>query len=329
MVLDLGFVGDTVHLLPALWMVRRAYPEAELHAAVAEHVTSLMACVPWVDRVWGYPRFPKHATLRQNLRMVARLRAEHFDVLLNLNGSDRSSWLTYFSRARVRLGRMPADGGPPFWRRMFTDYVRYDVRTEPIYVQRCRCLEQCGFPFTQPEFQVRIDPAQLQAAGLTVADANTYFHLNPFTTADRKELPREQLVELIATLQQEWPARRWILSGAPTERERAKMRDLLARLPRKPWRVYAGELSLIQWAAVIRHSAAHLCGDSGSLHIALMTGTPSVAWFRPYSGMKEWIPIHGPHQVLIGSDADPDAVRGIATADLVKAVRQALQTPGR
>ena len=50
MVLGLGFLGDTVHLLPALWMVRPAYPQAELHVAVAAHITSLMDRVPWVDR---------------------------------------------------------------------------------------------------------------------------------------------------------------------------------------------------------------------------------------------------------------------------------------
>ena len=42
MVLDLGFLGDTIHLLPALWMIRQAYPQAELHAAVADHIISLM-----------------------------------------------------------------------------------------------------------------------------------------------------------------------------------------------------------------------------------------------------------------------------------------------
>ena len=44
MVLDLGFLGDTVHLLPALWMVRQTYPQAELHVTVASHITSLMDC---------------------------------------------------------------------------------------------------------------------------------------------------------------------------------------------------------------------------------------------------------------------------------------------
>ena len=54
MVLDLGFLGDTVQTLPALWLVRQAYPQAELHFAVEQNVTSLLECAPWVDRVWGY-----------------------------------------------------------------------------------------------------------------------------------------------------------------------------------------------------------------------------------------------------------------------------------
>ncbi len=107
MVLDLGFLGDTVHLLPSLWMIRLAWPEAELHVAVASHITSFMNCTPWVDRVWGYMRYPRHATLRENFDTIRGLRRERFDVLINLNGSDRSSWLTFFSGAHERLGRVP------------------------------------------------------------------------------------------------------------------------------------------------------------------------------------------------------------------------------
>ena len=155
MVLDLGFLGDTVHLVPALWMVRQAYPQAELHAVVADHITSLMACLPWVNRAWGYPRFPKHATLRQNLQMVAQLRQERFDVLINLNGSDRSSWLTFLSGARERLGRRPKDGGPPLWRRMFTEVVQYSSSTEPVYLQSAGAWSGQAFPLRSRNFTRR------------------------------------------------------------------------------------------------------------------------------------------------------------------------------
>ncbi len=328
MVLDLGFLGDTVHLLPALWMVRQAYPQAELHVTVAAHITTLMDCVPWVDHVWGYMRYPRHATLRENFQMVARVRREKFDVLINLNGSDRSSWLTFFSGARERLGRMPDDGGPPFWRRMHTDYVQYPFLPEPIYVQRCRCLEKAGFPFASPEFHVEIKPVHLAAANLSaVVNAGTYFHLSPFTTDDRKELPPDLLVELIQALSRRWPDKKMVLSCAPTERERGKMGSLLRRLSHPPWRVLAGELNLIQLAAVIQHSAAHLCGDTGTLHLALMTGVPSVSWFRPNAGMQAWIPTGNRHRTVVGTEGQ-NCLCGVALNDLLVGLEEVLSASG-
>ncbi len=220
MLLDLGFLGDTVHLLPALWMVRQAYPKAELHVTVAAHVTSIMDCVPWVDRVWGYMRYPRHATLRENWDMVSRLRREKFDVLINLNGSDRSSWLTFFSGARAKLGRIPDDGGPPFWKRMFTAHVQHPFSQEPVYLQRCRCLEKAGFSLHCPANSTfQIPQTWRQAAQISPADSGSYFHVSPFTTDDRKELSPEQFAELAGALVEKHPGMRWVISCAPTERQ--------------------------------------------------------------------------------------------------------------
>jgi ADP-heptose:LPS heptosyltransferase len=107
MLLDLGFLGDSIHLLPALWILRQAYPEAELNVMVSEHVTKIMEVAPYVDRVWGYPRFPRGPKWYQDFGRIRRLRAGKFDVVVNLNGSDRSSILTGLSGARWRLGRRP------------------------------------------------------------------------------------------------------------------------------------------------------------------------------------------------------------------------------
>jgi len=325
MVLDLGFLGDTVHLLPALWMIRSACPLAELHVAVSTHVTSLMACVPWVNRTWGYMRYPRHATVRENWDMVRQLRRERFDVVINLNGSDRSSWLTFLSGAPLRLGREPADGGPLFWRRMFTAHVRQPSNGEPVFLQRCRCLAQAGFPFTQPEFHVTTDPAGLRAADIAETDAGTYFHLSPFTTADYKELPPAQLAELIGALAEKFPDKRLVVSCAPNQRELDKLAALLALLPQKPWRVLAGNLNLTQLAAVIRHSAVHLCGDTGTLHLALMTNTPLVVWFWPNPGLREWVPAGERQQVLVGANPPGSThLAEISTPGLVAGVGAAL-----
>ena len=322
MVLDLGFLGDTVHLLPALWMVRQAYPSAELHVTVSAHITSLMDCVPWVNRVWGYMRYPRHATLLENIEMIGRLRRGEFDVVINLNGSDRSSWLTFLSGAPERLGRLPDDGGPPFWKRMFTTHVHHPFTEEPVCEQRCRCLEKAGFPFTRPEFHTEVDPAGLHAAEISIADRATYFHISPFTTADTKELSPTQLAELIYKLAQVFPEKKHVLSCAPTQRELEKMKKLLPLLPQKPWRVLAGNLSLVQLAAVIQHSALHFCGDTGPFHLAVMTNTPTVAWFWPNPGIRQWLPADGPFRVLVGTQP-PDApfLCGVAVETLVESAK--------
>jgi heptosyltransferase-1 len=327
MVLDLGFLGDTVHLLPALWLVRQAYPQAELHVTIAAHITSLMDCVPWVNRVWGYMRYPRHATLRENLQMVARLRREKFDVVINLNGSDRSSWLTFLSGAPERLGRVPSDGGPLFWKKMFTAHVAHPFTDEPVYEQRCRCLAKAGFPFTSPEFHTQIDPANLRAAEISETDTQNYFHISPFTTADTKELPPEQIVELIAALAKSFPEKKLALSCAPAKRELDKMENLLAKLPQKPWRVFAGNLNLVQLAAVIQHSALHFCGDTGPFHLAVMTNTPAVAWFWPNPGLREWVPGGGPYRVLVGANEPGAQFLGkISTAEIVAAAQSVLKS---
>jgi heptosyltransferase-3 len=329
MVLDLGFLGDSVHLLPALWKIRQAYPQAELHVTVSSHIVSLMECVPWVQKTWGYMRYPRHATLRENLQMVRSLRREKFDVLINLNGSDRSSWLTFFSGAKERLGRQPHDGGPPFWKYMFTAHVQHPPNLELMYLQHCHCLEKAGFPASPPEFHVEIDPVHLSAAGITTADTGHYFHISPFTTADRKELPPAQLVELIAGLDYKFPDKKIILSCAPISRERQKMTELLAQLPQKPWRVFAGDLTLPQLAAVIQHGALHLSGDTGPMHLAAMTGTPAVMWFWPNPGRNQWIPIGKQYRVIFGGKEPGCPFLGkIITDELLAAAGDLLKSQG-
>jgi ADP-heptose:LPS heptosyltransferase len=325
MVLDLGFLGDAVHLLPALWMVRQAYLQAELHVTLAAHTTPLLELVPWVNRAWGYMRFPRHATLRENLQMVAALRREKFDVLINLNGSDRSSWLTFLSGARERLGRMPNEKISPFWRRRFTAHVFHPYFIESLSLQRCRCLEKAGFPFIAPEFHIEISPAHLYAAGITGSDVGNYFHISPFTTADRKELPPAQLAEFIVALQKTFPQKKLVLSCAPTDREEKKMSALLAALPQKPWRVFSGNLTIPQLAAVIKHSALNFSGDTGTMHLAAMAGTPFVAWFWPNPGRAQWLPAGENYRVIVGTN-EPGAqyLSHIDTGELIRATQSVL-----
>ena len=329
LVMELAGLGDNVHLLPALWLVRRQWPDAELHVMIYAHIASLFKLTPWVDRVWPYPNAPK-ADFGENLRWARALRRERFDCLINTTGSDRSSLLSWATRARLRIGRRPADGGPPGWRWLFTRVVESPYYLEPMYLQKWRCLRQAGFGAgaatggDAPEFHVTIDPALRRDAGIGADDEGRYIHISPFTTADARELPREQIVALIAGLRAAQPGLRIVLSCAGNARERAKLDDLLPRLREPPWKVYAGTLDVTGLAALIETCALNLSGDTGSLHLAMMTQAPAAAWFRAHKGQNEWIPLAPQYRVLIAEGGAPDSLHGIATDALLAAAAELL-----
>jgi len=318
MLLDLGFLGDSIHLLPALWTLRQAYPEAELHVMVSEHVTKIMEVGLWIDRIWGYPRFPRGPKWYQNFRRIRRLRAARFDVVVNLNGSDRSSILTGLSGARWRLGRRPDDGGPAFWSTMFTHVVEHPYKTELISTQRWHCLKKAGFSGEKPELQIEI-PASAKVSALSKAGGQGgWIHVSPFTTENYKELPAAQLAELLCALHRRFPDKKIILTSAGNEREKRKMSALLGSLDFQAWRVFLGDLDLLELAAIVQASCLHLGGDSGGLHVAWMTRVPTVTWFRLYDGLADWKPEGPSHRGLVGSRSD-GGILGLDTDAILKA----------
>ena len=317
MLLDLGFLGDSIHLLPALWVMRQAYPDAELHVMVSEHVTKIMEVAPWIDKVWGYPRFPRGPKWYQDFGRVRRLRKAKFDVVINLNGSDRSSILTGLSGARWRLGRRPEDGGPAFWSMMFTHIVEHPYKTELVSTQRWHCLKKAGFPGDSPEVRIEI-PAEAKHRAIQKAGGEGgWIHVSPFTTVDYRELSFTQMADFLNKLNAS-VSRKIVLTSAGNEREKKRMEKLLRNLNFKPWRVFCGDVDLLELSAIVSMSALHLGGDSGGNHLAWMCGIPSVTWYRDFEGLPEWI-LRGDRRTAFVGEQNDAGIRGICTQDLLDA----------
>lgn len=331
LVIELAGLGDNVHLLPALWLVRRRWPQAELHVMTPAPIADLYRLTPWVNRVWPYPTAPKPG-LTDSLRWARKLRAAHFDATIDVKATDRSSLLAWATRAPLRIGRRPADGGPPGWKALFTRVATTPYYTEPMFLQKWRSLRQLGFdePAAAPAFHVDIDPRWRRAAGIEADDEGGYLHVSPCTTAVARELPASQLARLIERVCAAFPGLRVTLSCADNARERSRLAEIASLLSRPPWKAFAGTLDIAALAAVIETAALHLSGDTGSLHLAMMTRTPALAWFRHHKGEQEWIPHGAQYRVLIGPDSAPrDAAHGIADDALFAAASEILaQRPG-
>lgn len=322
LVLDLGFLGDTIQLIPALSCIRKSLPEAQLDVIVSDHIMSILNACPWINNIFGYPRFPKGPPWYKDILRVIRYRREDYDVIINLNGSDRSSLLTWAIGAPLRLGRIPPKI-QMFWKFCFTHTVFIPRGTMPIYKQSWECLQRIGFPKFGPEFDTIIPEIAYEKVDSLLAVKDEFLHFSPFTTQDYKELPIDITAQFINCLRKKYSKYKIVISCAPNDRERTKLKELLDKLDEDPWHVFPGSLNLMELAALISRSKMHLGGDSGAMHIATMTNSLTLSWFRQYTNIVEWLPEGDRHRAVIGV-ATPNGLKGITVTALVDAFEELL-----
>ena len=325
--IDIGGLGDVVHALPALWSVRQTYPQAELGVLVRSPFAALLKLAPWIDRVWGYDARRKGE--RSNDWTLARaIRREGYQVSINLMGSNRSCTIAWLSGARQRLGRKPAPHQEHLagWRWLNTQLMQQPYFTTPRYLQKWRCLHQAGICSEQPAFPIEPQRAALPAG--FDAEGQPYLHVSLFTSATQKEPPPNDKIALLQRLRAAFPGHRLVLSCADDARERAELADVVAGLDFKPWRIYAGELDAAELFAVIRDAALNLSGDTGTMHIGWLAGTPSVHWFWDSGALAEWAPADsGRHALIVLREKPVDYLRGIDLDAVVDAARLRIRGP--
>src|SRR5690348_4412335 len=105
LVLDPGMLGDTVHLIPALWELRRNYSKAELHVVCSPVGAELHELAGCAHRLWPLPQAREKRRASEQLRVLLMLRRLRFDVSINLSDNDRNVIYAGLIGARHRLGR--------------------------------------------------------------------------------------------------------------------------------------------------------------------------------------------------------------------------------
>ncbi len=111
--------------------------------------------------------------------------------------------------------------------------------------------------------------------------------LGPTANWDGKIWPGARFVSLFETLARSLPGARAVVFGGPGDAEREAAAPVLAGLPGAIDLV--GRLSLPQAAAALSRCALFVGNDSGLMHLAASTGTPTLGLFGP-TNASEYAP---------------------------------------
>lgn len=286
LVVDLGFLGDTIHLVPALHELRRHHPAAALHVVTTPVGTEVLRLVQGIDRAWAYPLGNPSPPWWRHLDLQWALARERFDVAFNFSGADRTLFVSAFAFVRRRATR--AGRRLRGWQRWLAGtVVPGPPRTLPVFEQRRQVLASLGYPLAPERFDLTIPEPDREWAGREIAEGA--IHLSVNASSPFKEWPVARWAELASLLLARTGVR-LVATGSVQPREQGRLRELAAEVANSRLRIVPGGLSIARLAAVLDRCSLHVGTDSGVTHLAMALGRPTVSVFREYAGLEEWRP---------------------------------------
>lgn len=302
-----------VFTTPAIGAVRRRFPSAHITYLVEAPAEPVVRHHPDLDAIEVVERPRGWARLQYDVRLARRLRAERFDLVIDLHGGPRSGFLTRATGAPRRIGY--ALPGRQFsytsrvpWSRSLVP-PRHSVLNQWDLIAPLGIAPPTGAanPVVMP-----IDAAaaagvatRLAAAGVAESAPVIVLHVsagNPF-----RRWPAASFAEVAATLAIGDRTRRIIITSGPSEAEAAEAVATHARSlagDAAAGIVRTGEFDLSELRALVGRAVLYIGGDSGPLHIAATTGTPVVALFGPTLPERS-MPWRDPAIGSIAVDAGP------------------------
>ena len=103
LVIQFKYLGDAVFITPAIQALHHQYPNAEIQLLVAEEVAPVFKHLPFINKIWAFPRTRGKANFLESLPFILKLRKEKFDLSIDFAGNDRGSILSLFAGAKIRL----------------------------------------------------------------------------------------------------------------------------------------------------------------------------------------------------------------------------------
>ena len=269
-------VGDVIHGMPVLNALRDHWPGAMLAWLVEGHNGDLLEGHPALDELIRVPRKWLKSPLTV-WRLRRMLRAQRFDMTVDLQGLTKSAIAASLTGARRRIGFGGADGRE--LSRLLNNYL---VEPEAVHVvdRNLELLRPLGIVRPAARFLVPLRPEAVEkmAAYLVGADLQAGFAvINPGAGWPSKLWPTDRFAAVARYLGQRRQLRSVVVWGGNSELHLAE--QIVSQS--FPHSLLAPPTTLPELAALCREASLFIGSDTGPMHLAAALETPTVALFGP------------------------------------------------
>ena len=266
-----GSLGDILLSTPLFRAIRARHPQVRITVLTRRRYAPLLADNPRIDEVIGL------APGDSLLEIGARLRATHFNHLLDLENSPKTRLLRLLVGGRWRSAPQYRVARALLIRTKQNHYPE-DATVADRYFDAAKDLDVVpdGGPaefFLSPEAEEQTEAWLAQAK---LGKDRPFVAFAPGGAQPTKRWPLEYWVRLVRRLA--GTGADAVMVGGPDDTMIAA--EVAARSTTRAINA-AGVLSLQGTGAVLKRAAALVTGHTGAMHMAAALGTPLVALFGP------------------------------------------------
>jgi heptosyltransferase-1 len=295
LIVRLSAMGDVIHTLPAVHMLREAFPHAHIGWLIEERWTELLCAPgtlrrgarselrPLVDEVhavslkaWGKSAFSV-ATLQRAATAWNDVRGAGYDVAVDLQGAMRSAVLARLSGAPVLYGAAePREAPASLWYTRKVVARGRHVIEQNLSVAEGLCESAFGSAVPDISGDFPHDPAAELRVTQRLAEygVGEFAILNPGAGWGAKRWPAERYGEVARGLAE--LGMRSILNYGPGEEELVRAAEAAGGGAAR-----AMKCTITELIALTRRARLFVGGDTGPMHLAAALGVPVVGIFGP------------------------------------------------
>jgi ADP-heptose:LPS heptosyltransferase len=272
LVIQLGPFGDGLLTTSYFEALKQRLPRAELWYCIKEPYDLVVRDHPFIDKLITIRARKRLQYALERLRTIRRIRAEKFDLVIDQQNMPSSQHLTLLSGARYRLGY--ADGSLWFAYnlRAGRGKLRYSA-SRKFDILGPLGLEEVPYrlyfrvkPEAEADIQRWLERQRLDKSRLIV--------FSPGSPVPRKQWSLANYAALGDLLQSKTDFK-VVLLWAPSERAAVETVKSLMQTPP----VLAPPTDLHQGVAMLKRCRMLVCNDGGINHLAVTTGTETLAIF--------------------------------------------------
>ena len=286
LILKPSSLGDVIQAIPVLRLLKLHWREAQIFwwidsalAPLLEGDPDLAGIIRFERKRWAKPRH-----WREMCRSVHRLRAEHFDLVIDLQCLARSAVFAWLANGKQLVGLDTVREGARGFYDVAVPRASFHTHAVDWYLS---VLPRLGVPvhsrFTwlperpgvaaelRHKWPAALDQPMSSAGGGWIA-------LQPGARWQNKRWPVEHFAELVRLLAQRHPRLRFALLGDPGDHLLGEI--ISGAAPRQCLNL-CGLTSLPEMVEWIRRCDLLVTNDTGPMHAAAALGRPLVALFGP------------------------------------------------